>query len=259
MKSIVEVKVDNGRYLVSKTGSRKTKRKPNKLTEEAMIKIAEAVYRVAPPIYAKKSWSKIRYDLDDFTQDAVMDMIRLYEKGYFQIDKGHIDTIVYRMINGYFIINTLQTKRKIANRMVLADTPIAGSGSLGKTALLDIIANKPGEDPLEHEYANGVLQEIINKLDFTPVQGTKYSYSGVWKDKKEIPLTQRHIARLIFAGEDIHGILKIYGKDTKNIGACSQASHIRQTVMNTVKKIKEIVQTMNPADIAQLEKVVFKQ
>jgi hypothetical protein len=243
-------KVLVGSYVVAKRGKGKPMGSKTSVWDEESI--AGVVYKVAPRVYGKKCWPD-HYTLDDFVQDAAMYIIRLHRENYFPTDRPNIDSIVYRLINGFFVMN--KTAELGRRRTVSLDEAIVNSGDTGEITFKDMILSSEYHEDATL-YGKSIIETIFEKMDFRPYKTKKYEYRGNIGGS-EIILSQKMLAGLVFGGMTMRGILSVYGYgDVRNIGAHSQANYVYHKVYDTLEKIRNEFQKLDDKEKTEFVKYI---
>jgi len=219
----------------------------SKWTEDDVVGIA---YKAARATYYQQSWLGSKYDVDDFMQDAAIDILERFRTGYFDANRHDIFPIIFRLINGHFVFN--EYKRRVKERRELAlNAPAIGVKKAGRreTTWLDLLAEPTRHDLdfIKEEAAKEgteLIEAVIDQLDFRPFNTRKYTYSGIVKGMR-VELTESLIAKLIFDGKDLHDILDVYGHNVSNSGSTSQSAYLAKIVKQTTTRIVNAIKAMN--------------
>lgn len=218
----------------------------NTVTEEQLI---EATYEVARKVYYSKTWSNTNYTVDDFEQDAVMHILDLYHKNYFEVeDSQNIKGLIYTLLSNHFVKNTYKSVKRDQQNLSLQDVGSEESdmsGVVGKT-----FYNRQGsdiEDPSEIVASEEsillgkyIIEDVIKKLNFLPPVSRSHSYKGREKTLGAINLSERNIAKLLLLGYNLHEIYEIYGQKTLS-GATGFISRLVKSVMEDLKEYIDLL------------------
>jgi len=204
--------------------------------------LVDITYKIAPAVYSKYDWKNLKYSIEDFTQDAVMYIMDLYDRDYLDLTLNNIGPLINRMLNGHFVYNMYKKHQKHSKEYSLNKTKDTESSS--QEFIDDLKDESPDSEVLL--LGEDFLKAFIDNLSFIPYSTRKYKYKGYTDKSGEIELTESNLAKLIISGYTLHQILKIFNVDTNNIGASSQASYIAYKVRNIINKLALLINNEEP-------------
>lgn len=235
-------KIVIGKYVVSKAGfgtPRGTSKEDSIWDEDSVIAV---VYNVAPRVYYRKRWPQ-PYTIDDFVQDSAMYILDLYRKNYFPTDQDNIDPIIYRLLDGFFIINKYQRIKKEEYGKIYLDRYFkhGNHDSSSDQSVLQLAVDN-NYDERDSRVAIGLelAEELIDRMDFQPYKTRKYKYVG-YLNGETLALSEKNLAKLILMGMTMHDILDVYGNDVSNISTSTKATYIFHRVKITIDRMKEVI------------------
>lgn len=200
-------------------------------------RLAWITNKIAPSVYRKYSWNALKYSVDDFTQDALMHIMELYDRNYLDLTLNNIGPLIKRMLNGHFVYNMYKKHKKFSKELSLNNTEDTEYNSI------EYIANVKDESPTSDTLLLGedFLKSFIDNLSFHAYRTRKHSYVGHTKKSGKIELTEANLAKLIISGYSLHDILKVFNVDVDNIGSSSQASYISHRVKAIIDKLALVI------------------
>jgi hypothetical protein len=223
-------------------------------------KIIDITYEAAEKIYDvyAKSAEYLRFEKDDFLQDAVMHIISKYgnniktEEDFKNFKKGLSPQL------RTFFKNKLQSqyaKTKMNKEKQIITKTKHGEEAPDYLEYLDDDSKKikspenlNNANPSEiEEMLEGkeILKDLINLFSKTPYKTNKHTYIGQSKAlNKNIELSEYNIAKLLINGETLMDILKIYNSYTTNIGTSSKASFINRKVKKVINMLTDAINSL---------------
>lgn len=235
-------KIVIGKYVVSKAGfgtPRGTSKEDSIWDEDSVVGV---VYNVAPRVYYRKRWPQL-YTIDDFVQESAMYILDLYRKNYFPTDQDNIDPIIYRLLDGFFIINKYQRIKKEGYGKIYLDRYFKHGNhdsSSDQSALQLAVDNNYDERDSRVAIGLELAEELIDRMDFQPYKTRKYKYVG-YLNGETLALSEKNLAKLILMGMTMHDILDVYGNDVSNISTSTKATYIFHRVKITIDRMKEVI------------------
>jgi len=223
-------------------------------TLETVISIA---YDVAPSIYRTKRWDNTLYTLDEFRQDAAIYIYEKYEQGYFEgKTEEQLRPMVYGMISGWFLRNTLQVTSKYRARYIPAnesDTDEETPHSI-RTALSTSNIPTPSEElDAEVDTALGreVADKLVQSLSPIPYKTRKHKYA-LKIDDEEVLANDQLIAELLLAGLDYKDIAQILSPPLPNqhkyYSHNAASSYIGTKAHEVFQKLMKRADTLTPEE-----------
>lgn len=214
--------------------------------------IIEMVYDVAPTIFRKsdkKWWVGTGYDEDDFTQDAVMYMIKKYNTNYIDVTSPNLKKIVYSLLNSFFIFNKAKSFKRKRTELdldsTIGDPMLNPLGKLDfdedyKDLIIDDNLNPEEEALLYSSIKNGkrIADNIIDGLSVVEFSSRKYTYRGSLAGKT-VKFSEQSLAKLFLSGKTANEIIDIFNVDKKL--SPNEAITITRKVNAVVNKIADIV------------------
>ncbi len=214
--------------------------------------VVEATYRVATNVYYRSALTRLRYDKDDFLQDAALFILNKFRDKYFEITTDNAEPLIYSLLNNWFKRNAVSADYKHYRRVVYMDRSLSdssvNSSSAGNNMIFSNLMKSSISSPdavYEYEVAvssgKRILDNIIDSLDVTPYNSRKYNYIGKDEDFGKIKLSESNLARLLVSGKDLHSILTIYGNNTNNAGSSSPSAFIARKVKETKERLVDLI------------------
>jgi len=217
-------------------------------------KIIKASYEMAEKIYRinYKSFFGYSIDLEDFQQDAVMYILKLYRDGYMYTDDSYdIRGMIFTMLRQY-VLNYLRKYYRRSKRM--ADN--IRQNNLGEFdtnyLVVENIPALPNNKEVEEtvvmqesiEQGKKVLGKIIQNFSISPLKTRKHIYINTENNK----ISEYQIAKLVTEGHNIESILKEYNVYTSNIGTSSKAVFVYRKVQEVLDKLKTYIEQLEEND-----------
>lgn len=220
---------------------------PNpKWTEEA---VAEVAYRVSPKVYNKYDWKLMRYTKDDFVQDAVIYILDLYDRRYFPLNEDSIDAIVYRMLDGFFVINKRKALTRQSSQEELSlNRSTTYDNSQNTKSAIDFVKDETGisqEDQEDAEVGKAIADEVISKLSAVPYATKKHSYKFTSGEFKGLELSPVIIAKLLMSNNYAQDILRQLGINVTNAGSDSKASYVMHKIQAVIQQLAELMNALD--------------
>jgi hypothetical protein len=246
------------------------------LTDDQFVDLA---YDVASKRYYKYKHilDDIRLQKDDYIQDAVMYLFKLYKNKYFELDPNkNIKGLLYSMLRQYTLnrIHVDYKKEKKKSYSLDIEMPTGFMGELETKKDHIPSEDRDAWDYIERDLEIGqidagekILKKVVNRLDPTPYKSYKYAYMGnvrnlgkpighmrgLWGD---IKLSEQNLGKMLFHGLDYHDVLKVYGVDTPNIGTSSEATFVQRKFKAVIKKLTEEINNLNEEDREAVKKYI---
>jgi len=222
--------------------------------------IVSAAYEMSEKFYAinGKRMRVLNIDKDDFMQDSVMYILKIYRNGYMHLDEDRNPRgMIFNMLR-LFAYNYTSAKNKDRFReSVSLEKP---TDEYGNTPL-DLIKEESMMDPeqyttviYESKRAEKILKNIIENLDVTPFKTVTHLYVG----KSGISLSEYNIGRLILKGYNVEKILKEYEVLPNKSEQDSRYVYVKRKINQVSNKLKKAFNKLNEDDKKAIEIYALK-
>lgn len=238
-------------------------------TEDYRNQLLEATLRVAPIVYKTKARNIWHLeDLDDFVQEALIHINKLFDTKYINLvddSLGTIDNLVSSLLSGTFVMNryNILTRDKYhSSQMLRLDNNEVGdsSGVWDGTTFIPITAGEysdsltPGQQYDKDSkmlWGKDTLHNIMLKvLSVEPIKARRYNYAGYTKELGAITLSEYDVVQLLLLGFDTQGIIKLFGFNTPE--TMSPANTVRRVVRQALNKLYSAVDKLDDSSIQSI-------
>lgn len=215
--------------------------------------VVEVAYEMAEKMFGRhyNEFASLSIDKDDWLQDAVMYILGLYRKEYFELreeitPEAIIYTLLKRHVKNYFQLSSKKQKRVAPS---LNSPDYHDEYEQGERFVQTQFPDVEEEMIFEEDIKEGkqYLNEIVEKFDVTELKGAKHTYKGKYHKAlgKNFKLSERNIGILLIHGSSRKDILAAYGVLVPNIGADSKATFVNRKAKYVMALIQKEIQKLS--------------
>lgn len=227
----------------------------------SLEELAEVTYYQSQFAYRKFNWAGLNYPLEDFQQDAVLHILELYERDYFEYrEDGSIQALVYKLLSGFFAYNKLMEKTNERNMVISLDymeefANLNGIDNYTNPILKDLDSLNPEEQYNSINSLNNgktLYNEILEAFKSMSLERqTSHKYSAII-DNKETDLSYYVLAKLVLGKTKRIDIVNLFSKGNK-----SKEVYVRRQLNKVLGFLKSIVENLSPAERNDLKNFVL--
>lgn len=232
-------------------------------TEEYLDELIAATYEVAPKVYRKYNWDdRFMYTVEDYTQDAVMEIIRLFDKRYIHLPDPtkKITNLVYTLLDKHFTFNKYKQLKQTnkqgefylsGNEDNNSEYQATGTTLLDQSMMSSDVLTP--EDLEDIKYGHDILVHVVdNNLSNKDVRSRTHEYKGYHELLGDITLNDRNLGRLIIEGLTPNDVVEVFGIDP--VDNTSAPSLIRKRYRIAMQQLSRAVSDLDRDDLELVEK-----
>ncbi len=219
----------------------------------SLDELVEVTYYQSQFAYKRYNWYSLNYTLDDFKQDAVLHILDLYSRDYFEYQEdGSLNALIYSLLSGFFVYNKL--KEKIAERSHVVSLDAMQTNDFNEMVLEDIDGLTPEEETdIKKEYKLGeeTYNELLDTFKLFSTNATQLDYVAKINGKN-IELSYYIIAKLILDKTRRADIVKLFSQENR-----SKQTYVSRFINKTTERLKQYIGKLDEHKQKALETYVF--